>query len=546
MTCCVRSAILTLSFRYSEVKHYLTPNCGRLCIADNGLAEFFLRCVSLQLEWEVSMRIGLIAFLHESNTFAAEPTTLASFRQDVWATGDAVIDRFADAHHEMGGFLAQLREMDATPVGVFAARALPSGTIEAATFNTILERILSELDRAGPLDGILVAPHGATVAENFPDADGAWLSELRRHVGGDLPIIGTLDPHANLSATMVDATNALLAYQTNPHVDQQIRGRRAAELIVKTVRQEIAPKQAAAFPRMAIGIERQCSEESPAKELLAEIELVRAQRDLLDASLFYGFPYADVAEMGSAILCVADGDQALAQQSADDLVSALWDRREETIGRYCDVHTTIQSSLQMQGPVCLLDMGDNIGAGSAADGTWIAQALKEQGVDRAFVALCDPDTAAEAYRAGPGARINAAIGGKRSDVDGAPLTGEFTVVSLHDGLFREKEPRHGGKTEFDMGPTAILKTDTGLTLQITTHRTAPWSISQLTHCGLDPAQFQILVAKGVNAPLAAYQAVCPNFIRVDTPGTTTANMERLAYQHRRRPMYPFERELTGP
>lgn len=488
------------------------------------------------------MRIGLIAFLHESNTFVTEATTLASFQQDVWATGDKVIDRFSDAHHEMGGFLAQLCEMNASPVGVFAARALPSGMIEASTYNKILEQMLSELDRVGPLDGILVAPHGATVAENFPDADGAWLSELRHHVGNDLPIIGTLDPHANLSESMVKATNALLAYQTNPHIDQQKRGRQAAELIVRTVREEIAPKQAAAFPRLAIGIERQCSEESPAKELLTEIETVREDRGLLDASLFYGFPYADVAEMGSAILCVADGDEALAKSTADNLATLLWNRREETIGRYCDVATAIRSACEMAGPVCLLDMGDNIGAGSAADGTWIAQSLKEQGIARAFVALCDPDAAAEAFQEGSGARISLAIGGKRSELDGPPVTGEFTVVSLHPGLFHEKEPRHGGKTEFDMGPTAILKTDAGLTIQVTSHRTAPWSISQLTHCGLDPMQFQILVAKGVNAPLAAYQTVCPSFIRVDTPGTTTANMERLVYRNRRCPMYPFERD----
>ncbi|TWT39511.1 hypothetical protein Enr8_12100 [Blastopirellula retiformator] len=111
---------------------------------------------------------------------------------------------------------------------------------------------------------------------------------------------------------------------------------------------------------------------------------------------------------------------------------------------------------------------------------------------------------------------------------------------MHEGRFAEEQPRHGGKTEYDMSPTAIVQTKTGLTLQITTHRTAPWSLRQLTHCDLAPTDFRIIVAKGVNAPLAAYADVCPHFFRVDTPGVTTANLSRLDYAKRRNEMYPFE------
>ncbi|MEX1039030.1 MAG: M81 family metallopeptidase [Pirellulaceae bacterium] len=488
------------------------------------------------------MRIGLIAFLHESNTFSADQTTLENFRQDVLVSGEDVLRRFEGSHHEMGGFIDGLKQLNATPVGVYAARALPSGIITAATFDEILKQILAQLDQAGPLDGILVAPHGATVAENFHDGDGAWLTALRCAIGEKMPIFGTLDPHANLSPAMVAATNALLAYQTNPHIDQFDRGRQAAHLLARTIQGEIAPMQAAAFSPLAICIERQCSQESPAREFLAEMEVARRECRLLDASFFYGFPYADVAEMGAAILCIADGNQTLAQESADHLSAVLWDRREETLGYYCDIESAIERAQQLAGPVCLLDMGDNIGAGSAADGTWIAHSLLGRKVDRCFVALCDSEAAKTVSSAAVGSKLMLSIGGKRSEFDGQPLVVDVEVVSCHAGRFVESQPRHGGKTEFDMGPTAIVRTSTGLTIQITTHRTAPWSIGQLAHCDLEPSQFQIIVAKGVNAPLAAYEAVCPNFIRVDTPGTTAANMEKLEYHRRRRPMYPFERD----
>ncbi|MBA2117393.1 M81 family metallopeptidase [Bremerella alba] len=491
------------------------------------------------------MRIGLIALLHESNTFAHDRTTWDCFQRDILVSGSEVLTRFMKAHHEMGGFIHGLQAAHAQAVGVFAARALPSGTITKEAFDRLIDQMLSRLKQAGPLDGILVAPHGATVAENHSDADGTWLAEVRRVVGPEMPIMGTLDPHANLSAEMVAATNALLAYQTNPHVDQHQRGVQAAEMIARTIRGEISPKQAAAFPSLAISIERQCSQESPAREFLADMENTRQSQALLDASFFYGFPYADVKEMGAAVLCIADDNAPLAQVVANELGDKLWEHREGTLGTYCDVFTAVQRAQKLDGPVCLLEMGDNIGAGSAAKATWIAHALLKEKACHAFVAICDPMAVSKAKDAGAGASVHLSVGGLPSEIDGDPLTEVFEVMSVHSGRFTEDAPRHGGKTEFDMGPTAIVRAANGLTVQLTTHRTAPWSLGQLTHCGLDPAAFQIIVAKGVNAPLAAYNDVCPHFIRVDTPGTTTANMERLAYSHRRTPMYPFERETTS-
>src|SRR6478672_10553699 len=119
------------------------------------------------------MRVGIIALLQESNTF------LAHFERDVLCEGEEVRRRFAGAHHEVGGFFAGLAEAGIEAVPIFAARALPYGVIVADAFNALLERMLTALDRAAPLDGLLVAPHGATVAENAPDADGHWLSLVR-------------------------------------------------------------------------------------------------------------------------------------------------------------------------------------------------------------------------------------------------------------------------------------------------------------------------------------------------------------------------------
>jgi microcystin degradation protein MlrC len=488
-------------------------------------------------------RIGIIALIQESNTFLPGKTTFEQFRQDLILVGDEVRQHFASAHHEVRGFFDGLQRAGLEAVPIFAARALPFGAIEPEAFERLVKMMLSELGYAGRLDGLLVAPHGATVAESHPDADGYWLSQVRQVVGPQTPIIGTLDPHGNLSAETVAATDALIAYRTNPHVDQEQRGVEAAELMVRTLRGDVTPVQAASYPPMAINIERQCTTEPPLSNAVRAMDVVRGRPGVLSASLMLGFPYADVAEMGSSALVVTNGDHALAQRLADDLGETLWSLREGLAGEFISVEDAVSRAKALPGPVCMLDMGDNVGGGSPGNGTWLAHELYRQGVGPSFICLYDPTAVVQAEAVGVGARVRLAVGGKTDEFHGSPFQSAFEVKFVGDGRFEETEVRHGGFTGFDQGQTAIVQTDGGLlTVMLTTRRTPPFSLRQLTAFGVDPKSFRVIVAKGVNAPLAAYQPVCPSILRVNTRGVTMADMTQLPYRHRRRPMYPFERD----
>ena len=158
----------------------------------------------------------------------------------------------------------------------------------------------------------------------------------------------------------------------------------------------------------------------------------------------------------------------------------------------------------------------------------------------AFVCLCDPKAVGDVRAVGVGARIELNVGGRVDRLQGPPLLASVTIQSICDGRFHESQVRHGGRTEYDMGPTAVVRTDGKLTVMITTRRVPPFSLRQLSACGLDPSAFDILVAKGVNAPIAAYGEVCDHFIRVNTPGVTCADVRQLEFHNRRRPMWPFE------
>ncbi|MFH1301167.1 MAG: M81 family metallopeptidase [Planctomycetota bacterium] len=487
------------------------------------------------------MRVGIISLQHESNTFIQSATTLADFEYDVLATGDEIYPIFKTAAHEIGGFFAGLAEAGIEAVPIFVARALPGGTITAETVETLVQKMLQELQQAGPLDGLLVAPHGAGVSENERDLDGYWLKLVRQQVGAELPIVCTLDAHANVSQTMIDACDATIVYRTNPHIDQKDRGMEAARLMQRILKGEVKPTQAACFVPVAINIERQHTSSEPCASLYKQADQILQEPSVLSNSVILGFPYADVEEMGSGFIVVTDNDASRAQQLADQLGESLINRREEFVAQLISIENALDQAEQLEGPICFLDMGDNIGGGSPADGTTILHAIQQRQGPKSFACLYDPAAAQQAISAGPGATLSGlAMGGKTDDQHGTPLVADVTVLSVHDGFFTESQVRHGGKTEYQMGPTAVVQTDFGLTLMLNSHRTPPFSLGQLTSCGINPADFQILVAKGVQAPLAAYSPVCPNLIRVNTPGVTSADMEQFEYQYRRRPLFPFE------
>ncbi|WP_198175270.1 M81 family metallopeptidase [Spirosoma telluris] len=314
-------------------------------------------------------RIALMGLYHETNTFIDMPTTLEDFQNNFWLVGDQILAEYAGAHHEISGVIEVItatEDMELVPV--FYAMATPGGMIDKQAFETLLAELWHNLDRCGPIDGCVVVPHGAGVADGYPDMDGHWLTELRRKLGPQIPITGTLDPHANVSPAMAEATNALVAYASNPHVDQRIAGLKAAQLLVRTLRGEINPRQKLVQLPLAISIEQQYTSQDPCKSLIATMNQVAGEKNFVSASLLLGFPYADVAEMGSGFLFIADAQDA--DKATDDLEEVthrlsdyVLDRRASFNGVKTSIEQVYAVLPGLAKPVLLLDMGDNVGGG---------------------------------------------------------------------------------------------------------------------------------------------------------------------------------------
>ncbi|MBT7597534.1 MAG: M81 family metallopeptidase, partial [Gemmatimonadetes bacterium] len=465
-------------------------------------------------------RVGIIGLIHESNTFAVTPTTTDLFRRDGMFFGEEIRTEFAGGLHQITGFFDGLAAADMVAVPIFHTSTNPAGTITKQTCEDLIELMFEALAGAGELDGFLVSPHGANAGDGpyYRDLDGFWLTKLRRQVGADVPIICVIDPHANVSERMISACDATIAYRSNPHLDQKERGLEAANLMARTLQGEVRPVQRASFPPFGINIERQGTSLWPCLPLYELANSQLSQPAVLSNSINLGFPYSDVEEMGSSAIVVTDGDAELAQQLADELTTYMLANKDDFIGEFIPVEAAVAQAVATPGPVCLLDMGDNVGGGSAADSTLIAHEIHRRADTTGFVCLYDQAAQDEARAAGVGASLTLAMGGKTDDLHGEPLVAQVTVKSLHDGNFEESEIRHGGYTHFEMGLTAVVVTDTGLTLSLTSLRVVPVSLGVVTSIDLEPADFQILVAKGVHAPVAAYEPVCKTLLRVNTAG----------------------------
>lgn len=490
------------------------------------------------------MRVGIAGFLHESNTFLSVPTTLENFQSTSWTEGEEVRKRWSGALHEIGGLVDGCDREHLEVVPLMASYAVPSGTIASEAFDAIANRLIELLKTAMPLDGMLLALHGATVAENHPDADGEILARVRAVLGPAVPLIATLDLHANISERMASSSNALICYRSNPHLDQRERGFEAATLMARTLRREVHPVQALETPPWVIPIDRQYTNVAPAKLLYSAAERAMQSPGILCASVAMGFYFADVEEMGASFLAVADGDIELARRTALEMATTAWDKRSEFESEYLPpAEAVAQCARATETPVALFDIGDNVGGGSPGDSTVLLAELLRQGVPNYLVVLYDPASVARCLDAGVRSSVSLKVGARTDALHGQPIPLEGRVRAITDGVFVEREVRHGGWGRNDQGVTVVVEASDEGTVILTSRRMAPMSLEQVLSTGVRPEWKRAIVVKGVVAPRAAYEPVCKKILLVDTPGVTAGNPANFTYTRRRRPLYPLEPEV---
>jgi microcystin degradation protein MlrC len=493
---------------------------------------------------------------HETNVFSVVPTDFAAFSASHLLLGGDIAPALRGSNTEIGGFLdGSTREgFDLRPI--VAVWATPSGLVTADALErlaAILESGVRELLAEGPLWGVLLALHGSMVSETDPDGDAFLLERVRAVVGPRVPVVSTLDLHANISHRMVAAADVLIGYDTYPHVDMAERGQEACRLLGRLVRGEVHPVSALRKPPMLPTSQRMTTDRMPMRALMERAHAVEDDPRVLNVTVAGGFPPADVPEAGFGVLVTTDNDQALAEEMAEALARESWELRAGFLGGVTawedaiSLMRTLDDPEHGGGPVVLVDIADNPWTGGPGDSAELVRCLLNNRVHGAAVALVrDPEIVAAAAAAGPGGAFEGLLGGKTDDLHGTPLPIQAYVRLLSDGRYVNDGPMLAG-VAVDLGPTAVLRVvppgEPGLPpveVLVTTRAETPIDLNVFRAHGIEPTRRRVLGLKGKGHFRAAFEPIARRVILVEGPGITGADLSRLRFRHVRRPIWPLD------
>lgn len=486
------------------------------------------------------MRIVTGGILHETSTFAAGQTVVRDFETGIGcARGRELFDKYRGANFCCGGFIDGADKHGFELVPLLWAFAFPSAIIERASYETLRGEFLERLRRELPhgVDGVLLDLHGAMVVDGIDDGDGDLIRAVRQIVGPHIPIIVTTDLHANHAPLRIAAADAIIGYDTYPHVDMAERGREAADLIVRTIRGECRPVSAIRQIPLFWSAACQVTAHPPIDEAFRLVHEIERRPGILAVTLSTGFPWADIPNMGPSVLVAADGDRMLAQSTADELGEWLWTRREQ----WFKPPLTVQEGLALgktdgRLPIILADMADNTGGGAAGDSTEVLRTFLDLDLPDALVLyIVDPDVASAAHQAGVGARIQVDLGGKSDPIQGPPVPLDAEVVAVSDGRFQYDGPMYAGVTG-NLGCSAWLR-HRGVNVVVVSVRMQPLDQAFARTLGIDCARMKYISVKSAVHFRSGFERLGGPIFNIDARAVHTHNFATLPYR-RRRPMFP--------
>ncbi|HUK08278.1 MAG TPA: M81 family metallopeptidase [Stellaceae bacterium] len=491
------------------------------------------------------MRLLIAMMKHETNTFSPVRTDWRRFLD--WGSyfGADARRAFEGTAMPFGAYLNLAREIGAEVETPLAAEAMPSGPVAAEAYETMVTAILDGVRRG--CDAAMLDLHGAMVAETTPDGEGTLLERMRA-IAPDLPIAVTCDLHANLTEKMVRNSTALIGYKTYPHVDMAEVGEQVGRILLRALAGKVRPVMAWERRPLLAQTLRMGTDDEPMRELIS-MARQEEQQGLLAATVFGGFPLADMTDAGMSAIAVADGERGPAAAAVRRLMDRAWAQRQDFLYPHEPLDQALSRAAAIaEGPVILLDHADNVGSGGTEDVMTVIRAVLAKGLrDVAVAAVCDPAAVREMARAGVGATITLKLGGKTDmpsiGLKGVPLEITGKVRTLSDGEWVVRGPMYTGVT-VQMGPTAVLDTGT-LQIVVVSRHHEPWDLGVFTNVGIDPASKRYLLLKSRIHYRAGFAKVAKATITLDGEGVTTSDNTKLDFRHLRRPIFPLDR-LNAP
>lgn len=478
-------------------------------------------------------RIAVGGIQHETNTFSPVRATYEDFlAPDAWpglTRGPAMLDAVAGINLPAAGFVAEAKGLHHDIVPLAWCSAQPSGHVTRDAFERVAAMLLEDLRAARGLDAVYLDLHGAMVTEHLDDADGELLRRVRELVGPGIPVVASLDFHANLSRQMAREATALVSYRTYPHVDMAECGARAARLLHELLR---GAQVASYFEQVdfLIPLTSQATLVEPMRSLMEEAERAE-QPAVLSVGLMPGFPAADVADCGPSVYACG-GDTFCVATTVRQLAGEVRRREGEfalEIHSIGDALSEVARLAPARGrPLILADTQDNPGGGGHADSMSLIKALVSCHVSAALAGIiCDPDAAARAHAAGEGANVDLRLGARSGTPGESPLEGRFKVLALGDGRFTGTGPFYRG-ARFELGPMALLEIG-GVRIAVASRKQQAADQAMFRHLRVEPADHAVLALKSSVHFRADFGSIASGILVVEAPGPNIADPAKLPF-----------------
>lgn len=479
-------------------------------------------------------RIAVGGFLHETNTFAPTKASYDAFvhgggwpRMEIGANVFKTLRRI---NVGLAGFIeaAEAERWELVPT-IFTA-ATPCAHVTEDAYERIAKVMVDGIAAAGPLDAVYLDLHGAMVAEHLDDGEGEILARVRKVIGKEVPLVVSLDLHANVTPEMVEHADALIAYRTYPHVDMAETGRACARHLKLLL--ETKQRFAKAFRQIPflIPISWQCTNDEPTRGIYQKLAALESHA-VPTLSFAPGFPAADFIHCAPSVF--AYGRTQAAADAAADAIAALVESHEDDFdGRIYSPDEGVRHAMELaktaQKPVVIADTQDNPGAGGDSDTTGMLRALVRNNAQRAATGVIyDPEAARAAHAAGEGSTVTLALGGKSGIPGDAPYKETFIVEKLSDGNFIAPGPYFGGRV-MEMGPSACLRIGDVRTV-VASNKTQLADQAMYRYVGIEPTKQKILVNKSSVHFRADFEPIAETLLICAAPGAMPADTADLPW-----------------
>jgi microcystin degradation protein MlrC len=485
------------------------------------------------------MRVAVGGYLAAVNSFVTHRMDLEQF-QRATITGEVLL-RAGRGESAISGFLDGAREHNWDVVPLQFVVPGVGGKITKEAHETTKETFLSMLRKAGRVDGVFLQLHGTAAAEHLDDCEGDFLAALRGLLGEKIPIIASLDGHANVTPLMVKQASMLIGVKTNPHYDFVPVGQQAARVMAGMFDGSITPTSAWSQPAIVPALQKIYIAPGWPMEHLMRQALNFAAHDsrILDVSLLGGFFCSDIPETGISVTVTTNKEPTLAQDIAEKIKEACWAKRHAFVADVVPVADAVHEAIETEdGLVVLGDLADSGGAGTPGDGTVLLAELLQQNAESAVISnIADPAAVQEAIQAGIGKQVTLTVGGKVDKLHGEPVQITGRVRVIHDGVYTASTAFNAGT--YRRGPTVVVDCG-GVEVILTSRQTLGFEPNHFRSLGIEPTARKILVSKSELQHRAGFAGIASKFIDVDTPGLATQILSRLPFQKIRRPVFPLD------